>query len=324
MYILIKKDINMTSAFDSFFMYLSNVRGRSLSTIDEYKCDLSVFVRYLLKLKNKDSDETADIDTCFEKVDDDLLKSVSSIEILEYMNYLATDRDCSPSTRARKLASLRSFYKYLTVHLKLIESDPVHPIDGPKLKKRLPKFLSLDESKIFLETIKNTKQKYWERDYAMSTIFLNCGLRLSELVSINLNDIGTDNSLRVIGKGDKERLIYLNKACIEAIKAYMSVRGESKDKNALFLSRIKKRISPKTVQYLMTKYFKLAGFGNRGLSTHKLRHTAATLMYQHGNVDIRVLQEVLGHENISLTKIYTHTSNSQVKKAIDSNPLSNV
>ena len=315
----------MTSAFDNFFMYLSNVRGRSPSTIDEYKCDLSVFVRYLLKLKKNDDD--TNVDDCFKKVDDNLLKSVSSLEVLEYMNYLAKDRDCSPSTRARKLASLRSFYKYLTVHLKLIESDPVHPIDGPKLKKRLPKFLSLEESKIFLETIKNTKQKYWERDYAMSTIFLNCGLRLSELVGINLNNIGTDNSLRVIGKGDKERLIYLNKACVDAINSYMSVRGESKDKkdkNALFLSKFKKRISPKTVQYLMTRYFKLAGFGNRGLSTHKLRHTAATLMYQHGNVDIRILQEILGHENISLTKIYTHTSNSQVKKAIDSNPLSNI
>ena len=314
----------MTSAFDNFFMYLSNVRGRSNSTVDEYRCDLSVFIRYLLKSRKYNDDNDIDIDNCFKKVDDELLKSVTSMEVLEYMNYLAKDRYCSPSTRARKLASLRSFYKYLTVHLKLIESDPVHPIDGPKLKKRLPKFLSLEESKIFLETIKNTKQKYWERDYAMSTIFLNCGLRLSELVGINLNDIGTDNSLRVIGKGDKERLIYLNKACVDAIKSYISVRGEAKDKNALFLSRIKKRISPKTVQYLMTRYFKLAGFGNRGLSTHKLRHTAATLMYQHGDVDIRILQEILGHENISLTKIYTHTSNSQVKKAIESNPLSNI
>ena len=315
----------MTSVFDNFFMYLSNVRGRSPSTVKEYKFDLSVFVRYLLRTKKISDDDNPD--TCFEKVDDDLLKSVSSIEILNYMNYLVMDRSCSPSTRARKLASLRTFYKYLTVHMKLVESDPVHPIDGMKLRKRLPKFLSLEESKKFLETIKNNKQEYWERDYAISTIFLNCGLRLSELVGINLNDIGTDNSLRVIGKGDKERLIYLNKACVDAINSYLSVRSESKDKkdrNALFLSKFKKRISPKTVQYLMAKYFKLSGFGNRGLSTHKLRHTAATLMYQHGNVDIRILQEILGHENISLTKIYTHTSSSQVKNAINSNPLANI
>ena len=312
----------LSSIFDSFFMYMSNVRGRSLSTIEEYKCDLFMFSRYFLKSKGllqKDDKQ----EECFSKMNADVLKSVTSIDILEYMNYLAKDRSCLSSTRARKLASLRAFYKYLTVHLKLMDVDPMHSIDGPKLRKRIPKFLTLEESLRLLETIKNSNTEYWKRDYAMVTVFLNCGLRLSELVGINISNIGSDNSLRIIGKGDKERLIYLNKACVDAIEDYKLVRGESKSKDALFLSRLKTRISPKTVQFLIKRYLKLSGLGNRGFSTHKLRHTAATLMYQYGHVDIRVLKDILGHENISLTQIYTHTSNLQIKKAIDMNPLSN-
>lgn len=300
---------------------MSNVRGRSHTTIEEYKCDLTMFSKFLLKSREiiDENDETKDY---LSMVDENLLKSVSSIEILEYMNYLVKDRSCLSSTRARKLASLRSFYKYLTVHLKITDVDPMNAIEGPKLGKRIPKFLTLEESRHLLKTIKNAKQKYWERDYAIVTVFLNCGLRLSELVGINFSDIGSDGSLRVIGKGDKERLIYLNEACIEAIEAYKLVRGEAKDKNALFLSRLKTRISPKTIQYLMKMYFSLAGFSNRGFSTHKLRHTAATLMYKHGHVDIRVLRDILGHKNVSLTQIYTHTSDEQIREAIDLNPLS--
>lgn len=313
----------MSLIFDNFFLYMSNVKGRSHTTIEEYRSDLTIFSKFLLKSRGI-IDEKDEIKDYFSLVDENLLKSVTSIEILEYMNYLVKDRSCLSPTRARKLASLRSFYKYLTVHLKLMDADPMNSIDGPKLGKRIPKFLTLEESKRLLETIKSAKQKYWERDYAIATIFLNCGLRLSELVGINFSDIGSDGSLRVVGKGNKERLIYLNEACFEAIESYKLVRGEAKDKNALFLSRLKTRISPKTIQHFMTRYFKLSGFGNRGFSTHKLRHTAATLMYQHGHVDIRVLKDILGHENISLTQIYTHTSSEQIKRAIDLNPLANL
>ena len=149
-------------------------------------------------------------------------------------------------------------------------------------------------------------------------------MRLSELVGINFRDIGSDNSLRILGKGNKERVLYLNNACLSALEEYKKVRGEAKDKEALFLSRNKKRISPKTVQFLMKKYFNLAGLSHKRLSTHKLRHTAATLMYQNGGVDIRVLKDVLGHESISMTQIYTHTNPKQVKTALEKNPLSNI
>ncbi len=265
----------------------------------------------------------------FEKIniDDinlDFIKTIKSIDVFEYMNYLIQVRKNNASARSRKTASLRSFFKYLTVKVKLLDYNPVEELDSPKLKKSLPKYLTLDESLKFLETIEKYGGKNKERDYAIATFFLNCGMRLSELVGINFRDIGSDNSLRILGKGNKERVLYLNNACLSSLEEYKKVRGEAKDKEALFLSRNKKRISPKTVQFLMKKYFNLAGLSHKRLSTHKLRHTAATLMYQNGGVDIRVLKDVLGHESISMTQIYTHTNPKQVKTALDKNPLSNV
>lgn len=265
----------------------------------------------------------------FEKIniDDinlDFIKEIKSIDVFEYMNYLIQVRKNNASARSRKTASLRSFFKYLTVKVKLLDYNPVEELDSPKLKKSLPKYLTLDESLKFLETIEKYGGKNKERDYAIATFFLNCGMRLSELVGINFRDIGSDNSLRILGKGNKERVLYLNNACLSSLEEYKKVRGEAKDKEALFLSRNKKRISPKTVQFLMKKYFNLAGLSHKRLSTHKLRHTAATLMYQNGGVDIRVLKDVLGHESISMTQIYTHTNPKQVKTALDKNPLSNV
>ncbi|MCL2312719.1 MAG: tyrosine-type recombinase/integrase, partial [Firmicutes bacterium] len=242
--------------------------------------------------------------------------------VYEYMNYLVKIKKNGASARSRKTASLRSFFKYLTIKLKILEENPIKELETPKLKKSLPKFLSLDESKKFLETIKNFNSERVQRDYAIATLFLNCGIRLSELANINFKDISPyDNSLRIVGKGNKERIIYLNKACLSAIENYKLVRGEAKDKDAVFLSRNKKRISIKTIQFLMKKYFNLAGFSHKKLSTHKLRHTAATLMYQYGKVDIMVLKDILGHENISLTQIYTHTSSEQLKSAFENNPL---
>ena len=265
----------------------------------------------------------------FEKIniDDinlDFIKTIKSIDVFEYMNYLIQVRKNNASARSRKTASLRSFFKYLTVKVKLLDYNPVEELDSPKLKKSLPKYLTLDESLKFLETIEKYGGKNKERDYAIATLFLNCGMRLSELVGINFRDIGSDNSLRILGKGNKERVLYLNNACLSALEEYKKVRGEAKDKEALFLSRNKKRISPKTVQFLMKKYFNLAGLSHKRLSTHKLRHTAATLMYQNGGVDIRVLKDVLGHESISMTQIYTHTNPKQVKTALEKNPLSNI
>lgn len=315
---------NSPEVLKKFFLYTQTVRNKSEKTVDEYFFDLRTFFRYMKIHKNK-----CDSEIEFEKIDiDDInldfIKTIKSIDVFEYMNYLIQVRKNNASARSRKTASLRSFFKYLTVKVKLLDYNPVEELDSPKLKKSLPKYLTLDESLKFLETIEKYGEKNKERDYAIATFFLNCGMRLSELVGINFRDIGNDNSLRILGKGNKERVLYLNNACLSALEEYKKVRGEAKDKEALFLSRNKKRISPKTVQFLMKKYFNLAGLSHKRLSTHKLRHTAATLMYQNGGVDIRVLKDVLGHESISMTQIYTHTNPKQVKTALDKNPLSNV
>ena len=218
------------------------------------------------------------------------------------------------------------FFNYLSQKTNLIEKNPAQNLETPKLEKRMPKYVSLDDSKKLL-TVTSDEERNKERDFAIITLFLNCGLRLSELIGININDISFDDArMTVIGKGNKERTIYLNKACLKAINDYLAVRpkiGIKPDSvKALFLSERKERISKRTVQYVVDKELRRAGLDTKKYSTHKLRHTAATLMYQYGNVDIRALQELLGHESISTTEIYTHVANEQVRNAVDVNPLS--
>ena len=263
-------------------------------------------------------------------VDEEFSKSIKTIDILEFMAYLASERGCGASSRSRKLSAIKAYFKYLTAVERVMEKNPAVDIESPKIKKALPKFLSLDESLALLNSVyedENSKTK--ERDYCILTLFLNCGMRLSELVGINLTDIDPQmRSLRVVGKGNKERIVYLNDACRSAIKDYIPVRArdgkEIKDKNALFLSRLQKRISVKTVQWLVYKYLGEAGLENKHYSTHKLRHTAATLMYQEGGVDVLALKEILGHEQLNTTQIYTHVSNASLEDAVRANPLSKI
>jgi site-specific recombinase XerD len=218
---------------------------------------------------------------------------------------------------------LRTFFKYLDKQKNIIENNPMEVLDSPRLKKSLPKYLTLEES---IKLLKSVDGKHKERDYCILVFFLNCGLRLSELVSLNYNDIRDDHTLRVTGKGNKERTIYLNDACLDAFAQYMAVRPvdgvPATDRNALFLSSRNKRISPKTVQHIVYDCFEKCGL--EGYSVHKLRHTAATLMYQHGNVDVLILKDILGHENLGTTEIYTHIVDEQLKKASESNPLANL
>ena len=253
----------------------------------------------------------------------DVVAAVTLNDAYMFLVYCKDSRNNNERTRARKATTLRNFFKYLTIQKRLIDDNPLQELDSPKLKKTLPKYLTLDESLALLNAVDG---KFKERDYCIITLFLNCGLRLSELVSLNLSDIRTNNTIVVTGKGNKERTIYLNDACVAAINAYLPYRPVDgvKDKNALFISRQKGRISPKTVQYVIKTTLEKAGLGGRDLSTHKLRHTAATLMYQTGNVDILAIKEILGHESLSTTQIYTHIIDDQLKKAADSNPLSGV
>jgi len=248
-------------------------------------------------------------------------------DIHAYISYMARELRSSPATRARKISSIRIFFKYLSSKAKLIDSNPAQDLETPKIGKRMPKYLSLDESKKLLNvTLDNNRNSV--RDFAIITLFLNCGMRLSELVNINIKDIDlSESKMTVIGKGNKERTIYLNKACYKAIQDYLSIRPHDKVKfdsrDALFLSKRKERISNRMVQEIVKRELAKAGLDINKYSVHKLRHTAATLMYQYGNVDIRALQVLLGHQNISTTQIYTHVENEQVRNAVEANPLAN-
>ena len=258
-------------------------------------------------------------------IDAKFLRSVTLSEVYEFLVFCKNERNNNSLTRARKSSSLRSFFKYLTVKRNILDVNPIDQLDSPKSKKTLPKYLTLEQS---IDLLNSVSGDYKERDYCILTLFLNCGFRLSELCGLNVTDVRSDNSIRVLGKGNKERIVYLNDACVDAINNYLKVRpvdGVPADhKKALFLSRLKKRISRKTVQHIVYMSLEKIGLDGQGYSVHKLRHTAATLMYQHGNVDIRVLKDILGHADLGTTQIYTHLSNAQIKDAVESNPLSNI
>lgn len=314
---------------NSFLEYLAAILNKSPNTIKEYNYDLNHFLKFIMHhyhLSNEENIKDIDISN----MTLDTIKKIQLIDIHAFLFYLTNNYNSKPATRARKIASIRVFFKYLTTNKEMgLTVDPTIGLETPKQEKRLPKYLSLENSQKLLQVTKNESSEYKERDYAIITLFLNCGMRLSELVGINIKDIDfSENKMTVIGKGNKERTIYLNKACVLAIKDYLNVRphdGVKYDsRDALFLSKRKERISNRMVQEIVKRELACAGLDINKYSVHKLRHTAATLMYQYGNVDIRALQVLLGHQNISTTQIYTHVENKQVRNAVESNPLGDV
>lgn len=316
---------------NSFLDYSATILNKSPNTIKEYNYDLVMFLRFI-KIHFNLTDEVDFSKIPVKDISIETIKKITLNDIHAFLSYMAVELKSKSATRARKASTIRIFFNYLSQKAHLIEINPAQNLETPKLDKRLPKYLNLEESKKLLQVTANEDNRNSQRDYAIITLFLNCGMRLSELVGINLQDIDFEESkLNVIGKGNKERTIYLNKACIKALKDYIDVRpkqGVKVDKQnshkALFLSERRERISNRTVQYIVDKELRAAGLDTSKYSTHKLRHTAATLMYQYGNVDIRALQELLGHESISTTEIYTHVNNEQVRNAIEKNPLSNI
>lgn len=306
-----------------FLNYMLTIKNISKKTVSEYHYDLRTFLRYI-KITKYHADENEFREMPVNDITFDDIKSIDLTDLYSFMSYTSRELNNSAITRSRKVACLRSFYKYLHTKVKLIDYNPAAELDSPKIVKRLPKYLNLEESVNLLQSVNGKKNV--ARDYAILVLFMNCGLRLSELVGINVNSIRGD-TLTVIGKGNKERTVYLNKACQDAIAAYMVERSKLKvikDPKALFLSERKVRISPKTVQYLVKKYIQASGLDPDKYSPHKLRHTAATLMYKHGNVDIRALQAILGHESIATTEIYTHIDDEKLRDAVKSNPLSSI
>lgn len=316
-----------------FLTYHETIQSHSQKTVDEYFLDLRNFFRYIKILKGKVSNDTPFEEISILDVDLDLVRSITLSDVYSYMNYLGRERPkrrnsadagigLAPAARARKVAAIRSFYKYLTNKAKLLSENPMQDLDSPRLKKTLPKYLNLDESVNLLTSVEGKNQT---RDYCILTLFLNCGLRISELVGLNLSD-DRGELLRVLGKGNKERMVYLNDACRQALDDWLIERNAMGliDKNALFVTRQNhKRITTAAVHKLVKKHLAAAGLDSSQYSSHKLRHTAATLMLQNG-VDVRTLQEVLGHEHLNTTQIYTHVDNEDLRTAARANPLGKV
>ena len=317
-----------SSLIQEYASYKLSIQGCSKKTVGEYLLDLRTFFRFLLARKRDidlNSKEFTQIDVSGFGLNE--IKEIRAEDIYDFLFYTNQDRGNQWAARSRKLSAIRSLYKYLVVRRHYLDHNPAADIDTPKPKKTLPKVLSLEESLRLLQAVEDDRESpYRVRDFAILTLFLNCGMRVSELVGINLGDVDAEfRSLRVTGKGNKERVVYFNDACAKALAAYMAERKSAKYASvrdrALFLSRLEKRISVKTVQAMVYKYLERAGLEAKRYSVHKLRHTAATLMYQSGHVDVRVLKEILGHEQLNTTQIYTHVNNRNMEEAMAQNPL---
>jgi len=313
-----------------FLIYHETIKGQSQLTISEYYLDLRMFFRFVKLMRSNMPIHTSLDDIDIKNVDLAFIKSIDTSDVFDFLSYLANDRainpeavhpdyGISPASRARKLSAIKSFYKYLTVRTKQLETNPVADMEYPKLRKSLPKYLTLEQSAALLQSVSGPNEK---RDYAILMLFLNCGIRRSELVNLNISDVYEDR-IRVVGKGNKERFVYFGAACRKAVDSYLEERNQKtlSDNRALFGSRNGNRISVEAVHRLVKKALLQAGLDSTQFSAHKLRHTAATMMLS-GGVDVKTVQEVLGHENLNTTQIYTHIENTELKIAAEANPLS--
>ena len=311
--------------------YIENIdmRTQSSLTAREYASDLRLFFRYVAERRGLVSpdDDWADIDL-HALVDTDFLRSIRSGEIVSFNNHCRDVLKHRPNTLSRRFIAIRRFFRYLTVQRHILETNPMDELDPQKTGKSLPVYLPLEDCLLLLRTVENDPENpFRERDYCILTLFLNCGMRLSELCGLNLADIRRDDTMRIRGKGSKERTVYLNGACTAALRRYLRTRPQeglkAEDRDAVFISRNKRRINQRSVELMLEKYLKICGLEGKGYSIHKLRHTAATLMYQN-DVDVLQLKEILGHENLSTTQIYTHVLDAQLRAAVEQNPLANV
>ena len=322
----------MPAILQEFLSYHETIKSHSPRTVDEYYLDLRNFFRYLKQRQEPSLAEMPFDEISIQDVDLEFVKKITMRDVYGYMNYLSRERTLYPNSthspkglsaksRARKLATIRSFYGYLTRKMHYFSEDPVKDMDSPKTPRTLPRYLTLDDS---IHLLSSVEGKNAVRDYCILTLFLNCGLRISELIGLNLRDI-QDDTIRVQGKGDKTRILYLNEACREALQAWLDIRRPitGKDADAVFLSNRNCRISRSMVHNLVKHHIAMAGLDSTRYSAHKLRHTAASLMLQNG-VDVKAVQEVLGHEHLNTTEIYTHIDNDALRTAARANPLSRI
>jgi site-specific recombinase XerD len=320
---LLKEELkNCPDFLGQFFTYQRVVLMKSEKTAETYFYDLRLFLRFLKRMRSGD-DKTPLENIEIKDITAEDLNRMTKLEVLEYLNYVAGERGNNARTRKRKLASLNTLFKCLHKDLGLITKNDVKDLDYPKLPSNVPKYLSLNESKKLLSSL-SPDEKNFLRDYAITTLFINCGMRLSELTGLNLQSVDLDaRTMRLLGKGNKERIIHINDACAFALSDYLAMRPEC-DTDALFISKRYSRITNRRVEQIIENALKNSGLDGRGLSVHKLRHTAATLMYQYGNADPILLKEILGHKSVSTTEIYTHINSDQVSQAMDNNPLANI
>ncbi|MCI8652297.1 MAG: tyrosine recombinase XerC [Angelakisella sp.] len=321
-------DAQCPQLLKDFLFYMLTIKGRSQRTIDSYFIDLRFFLRYLRAAREHLAMSEPNLSNIsIEDLPREMILGVTLSDAYGFLNFVQTTNENNAATRSRKVSSLRSFYNYLSSKAGLLEISPLKDLETPSQRKSLPKYLTLEESRQLLQAIDGPSPRK-ERDYCMITLLLNCGMRLSELVGIKKSSIHWDDcTLVLLGKGNKERMVFLNEACLSALEVYLEVREEPKtdqEKEYLFLSKNGKQLSPRRVEQIVEAALKQAGLSGRGFSPHKLRHTAATLMYQHGGVDIRVLKEILGHENLGTTEIYTHVASPQVEDAARKNPLGSI
>lgn len=325
-----KKYTDIPQILRDFLTYHENIKGQSPRTIAEYYLDLRMFLRFIKLMRSDMPIHTRLDDIPITDVDLRFIEEITTSEIFDFLSYLANDRTANPDalvpeygiepvSRSRKLSAIKSFYKYLTVRTKQLTENPVADLEYPKLRKSLPKYLTMDQASALLQAVSGQNAR---RDYAILMVFLNCGIRRSELVGLNLTDVYEDR-IRVVGKGNKERFVYFGTPCRKAIDAYLAERKELvlTDNRALFGSRNGNRISVTAVHRLVEKALLKAGLDATQFSAHKLRHTAATMMLS-GGVDVKTVQEVLGHENLNTTQIYTHIESTELKLAAEANPLS--
>ena len=301
------------------------VKGRSELTVNQYITDLQLFLYFLIS-KEKGLSSPAEIEKNFDmsNLGTEFFSRITLSDVNEFLIYCNNSRSNNRTTRARKASSIRGFFKFIAEKMNYIERNPVSQLEVAQPEKKLPKYLTLEQSVALLKSVKGENST---RDYCILTLFLNCGLRLAELVGLDVTDVNLKNeTMLVTGKGNKQRIIYLNKACVDALEAWLSVRPADQlkgdDRKALFISRLHKRMGRQAVQLMVYHYLEEIGLQGQHYSVHKLRHTAATLMYQHGDVDVLILKEMLGHENLATTEIYTHVENKQLRQAVKSNPLS--
>lgn len=313
-----------------FLTYHESIKAQSPKTISEYYLDLRMFLRFIKLMRNDMPIRSSIEEIPIRDIDLEFIRGITTSDVMDFLSYLAHDRNPNPDaplpeygitapSRARKLSAIKSFYKYLTVRTKLLQENPVADLEYPRIRKSLPRYLTMEQSAALLKAVSGPNEK---RDYAILMIFLNCGIRRSELVGLNLTDVYEDR-LRVVGKGNKERFVYFGTPCRKAIEAYLVERNKKtlSDNKALFGSRDSNRISVSAVHRLVKKYLLMAGLDADLFSVHKLRHTAATMMLS-GGVDVKTVQEVLGHENLNTTQIYTHIENTELRIAAEANPLS--